>query len=535
MHTYIRSALNQIKAEDELIEKTEKYLRSTLLNKKDKEIVKFNIMNMFSIKKFAMAACALILVCGVSVAGYAYYKTPVSYLSLEINPSVELGVNSINNVVSATGFNVDGKTILVGQNIINLSVKDAVKELVKSACEKGFIASDGSTIISVTSETKKLSAGTILEIDAENGAKEALRLKGNIAVVYKYNVDISKRDLAIKRGITPGKLNIIQKLQDVDSTITIDQYKDVPVAEIIKKVDKIKKLGNTNSSSSKIAAESTYPNVESKTPSVGSSSKFPISSTLSSSIVSKTPSVGSSSKLPISSKLSSSVVSKTPPSGVAQVNLGMAGNYAILAKSGISSVPYSVIIGDIAVSPINSTAITGFSLILDSTNVFAKSTQITGKAYAPDYASQTPSKLTKAVGDMETAFTDASGRAVNYTELYTGNISGKTLIPGVYKWGTGVLINSDVTLNGGANDVFIFQIAKGITQATGTKIILSGGVQAKNIFWQSSETVAIGTGAHFEGIILSKTNITFGTNASINGRLLAQTAVTLIKSTVVAP
>jgi hypothetical protein len=221
--------------------------------------------------------------------------------------------------------------------------------------------------------------------------------------------------------------------------------------------------------------------------------------------------------------------------GPAPVNLGTAGNYAILAESGISSVPNSVITGDIAVSPISSTAITGFSLTEDATTQFSTSPQVIGKAYAPDYASPTPSNLTTAVSDMETAYTDAAGRAPNYTELYTGDISGQTLTPGVYKWGTGVLINSDVTLNGGANDVFIFQIAKGITQANGTRITLTGGVQAKNIFWQSSETVAIGTDAHFEGIILGKTNISLATNSSINGRLFAQTAVTLIMNTVVAP
>jgi len=127
------------------------------------------------------------------------------------------------------------------------------------------------------------------------------------------------------------------------------------------------------------------------------------------------------------------------------------------------------------------------------------------------------------------------GRAADYTELYTGDISGRTLTPGVYKWGTGVSINSDVTLNGGPNDVFIFQIAKGITQAPNTNIILTGGVQAKNIFWQSAQTVAIQTGAHFEGIILGGTNISMGNKASINGRLLAQTAVTLIKNVVIAP
>ena len=231
----------------------------------------------------------------------------------------------------------------------------------------------------------------------------------------------------------------------------------------------------------------------------------------------------------------SNVVNKTPLVKTTPVNLGTADNYVILAKTGISTVPNSVITGNIAVSPIDSTAITGFSLTEDATNQFSTSTQVIGKAYAPDYASPTSSNLTTAVGDMETAFTDAAGRAPDYTELYTGDISGQTLTPGVYKWETGVLINSDVTLNGGPNDVFIFQIAKGITQASGTRITLSGGVQAKNIFWQACETVAIGTDAHFEGIILGKTNISLATNTSINGRLLAQTAVTLIMNTVVDP
>jgi hypothetical protein len=136
---------------------------------------------------------------------------------------------------------------------------------------------------------------------------------------------------------------------------------------------------------------------------------------------------------------------------------------------------------------------------------------------------------------METAYTDAAGRAVDYTELHSGDLSGKTLTAGVYKWGTGVLINTDLTLSGGANDVFIFQVGEGVLLANGTKIILSGGVQAKNIFWQTAKTVSIGTGSHFEGNIISMTNIIVKTNASVNGRLLAQTAVTLDQATVVKP
>src|SRR5665648_320689 len=217
------------------------------------------------------------------------------------------------------------------------------------------------------------------------------------------------------------------------------------------------------------------------------------------------------------------------------VDLGLAGSYAILAKSGISSVPNSKVTGNIGVSPIAATFITGFSLTMDASNEFATSTQVTGKVYAAVYTPPTPANMTTAVSNMEAAYTDAAGRAADYTELYSGDISGKTLTAGVYKWGTDLMINTDVTLNGDANDVFIFQVGKGVTQANGTKVILTGGVLAKNIFWQSAETVSIGTGAHFEGIILGMKNITLGTNSTMNGRLLAQTAVTLDQSTVVQP
>jgi len=121
----------------------------------------------------------------------------------------------------------------------------------------------------------------------------------------------------------------------------------------------------------------------------------------------------------------------TVAAGPARVNLGTAGNFVILSKSGISTVPNSIVTGDIGVSPIDSTAITGFSLIADSTNTFATSTQVTGKIYAADYTSPTPSNMTTAIGNMETAYTDAAGRPMpDFTELGAGNISGLTLAPG---------------------------------------------------------------------------------------------------------
>jgi hypothetical protein len=226
----------------------------------------------------------------------------------------------------------------------------------------------------------------------------------------------------------------------------------------------------------------------------------------------------------------------TVAAGPAPVNLGTAGNFVILAKSGISTVPTSAVTGDIGVSPIDQTAITGFSLILDSTGTFSTSSQVIGKAYAADYTSPTPSNLTTAVSDMEAAYTDAAGRTLpDFTELGAGEIGGLTLVPGLYKWGTDVLITTDVTLNGGPNDVWIFQISGGITQASATRVILTGGALPKNIFWQSFGVVALNTTAHMEGVILAQTAITLNTGATINGRLLAQTAVTLDGNAVTQP
>lgn len=217
------------------------------------------------------------------------------------------------------------------------------------------------------------------------------------------------------------------------------------------------------------------------------------------------------------------------------VELGMAGDFAILAKSGVSTVPTSAVTGDVGLSPAAATFITGFSLTMSPTDDFATSTQVIGNIYSADYAPPTPSNLTEAVQDMDVAFTDAAGRAPDTTELGAGDIGGLLIEPGVYKWGTGLLVPTDVILNGSASDVWIFQVAQDFIMSSDTEVLLSGGAQAKNVFWQVDGLVDLGTTAHCVGIILTKTSITMRTGASIDGRLLAQTAVNLEGSTVVEP
>jgi uncharacterized repeat protein (TIGR02543 family) len=232
------------------------------------------------------------------------------------------------------------------------------------------------------------------------------------------------------------------------------------------------------------------------------------------------------------------IANANPPVGPAPINLGTAGDFATLTKAGISTTGITSVTGDIGVSPTAATSITGFGLIMDTNGQSSTTPIVTGKVYAADYAAPTPAKMTIAVSDMETAFTTGNAliTPAPIVGLYDGDISGRTLAAGLYKWSTGVLIsNAGVTLNGGPNDVWVFQIAQDLTVNNSAIITLTGGAQAKNIFWVVSGQATLGSNSNFSGIILSKTLISLNTGAKVTGRLLAQTAVTLNASTVVQP
>jgi hypothetical protein len=215
------------------------------------------------------------------------------------------------------------------------------------------------------------------------------------------------------------------------------------------------------------------------------------------------------------------------------VDLGTASNFVLLGMSGITNVPTSIIVGNIGVSPIDSTAVTGLPLTPDASNQFSLTPQVTGRVYASNFAAPTPDMLTAAIGDMHTAFTAAAGRAPDVTELGAGTIGSVTLVPGVYKWSSALQIPTSVTLSGSATDVWIFQIAQDLTLSS--NIVLAGEASPNNIFWQVSGEVIVNTGAHLEGTVLSQTATTLDTGASLHGRLLAQTLVTVRGAMITIP
>lgn len=288
METIFKSAVSRIKAKENTKRKTEEYLMerlSGITSASDSTRIKRPLM-----KRVAAAACAAVFVCAASLGAYAYYKTPASYLSLDINPSVELGVNTFGKVVSAAAYNGDGKTILDAQNVTGADVKDAVSTLVRSAAQKGFVAEDGSTVIAVTSETDSSATAAALQDAAAQGADSAVKSEGDTATVQKENVALARRDEARRLGITPGKLNLIQKLQALDPSITVDAYKDAKVTEIMKKFVELKKAALSNQAG------------DGSTSSLSSASENPAAASQSSSSESGEKTAAQSHAQPVSSK-----------------------------------------------------------------------------------------------------------------------------------------------------------------------------------------------------------------------------------------
>jgi hypothetical protein len=227
---------DNIKAEDELKDKTKKFLQKALAEQPTEklQIKKINRRSPVMNKIFKIASCAAVVVL-LCMIGFSYYNTPVNYVSLDINPSVEIGINGLDKVVSAEAHNEDGEKLLEGKNIIGLSVKDAINYLVQDAIDLDYVKDDGSTVIAVTAESGDGKKALDLQDKSSNGVNLAMSAKETIAAVYSDCSDLSLRNEAKDFGVSPGKYKLIKMLQTLDPTVTVEAYKDLKVHDIISK------------------------------------------------------------------------------------------------------------------------------------------------------------------------------------------------------------------------------------------------------------------------------------------------------------
>jgi hypothetical protein len=217
------------------------------------------------------------------------------------------------------------------------------------------------------------------------------------------------------------------------------------------------------------------------------------------------------------------------------IDLLSAQHFTILGNTGVSSLGVAIT-GHVGTNTSN--ALTGFDpMVMDLSGEFSTSPQVDGRLYLPNYSAPTPNLLDNAIADSTTAYMQGSLLGPqDQTDPYSGVLGGQTLASGIYKWNTALSIMSSITLLGDASDVWVFQLAGGISVDPSVNIILAGEARPEHIFWLSATTVTIGANSHFQGIIIASTSIAVGAGVVVDGRLYAQTRVDLgAGSTISAP
>lgn len=210
----------------------------------------------------------------------------------------------------------------------------------------------------------------------------------------------------------------------------------------------------------------------------------------------------------------------------AAVVLGQAGNYVMLAETGISDVPSSAVTGDIA----------NFGT---ATQIGITCPEVTGTIYEIDGTGplcfvQDTANIGIAVTDRGTAVTSANGQADCVINQSSGILSGLTLTRGTYYFNTGVSIPTDLHLDalGDPNARWIFEMTGTLTQAAGVTIYLDNGALASNVVWTVTGFTQLGSNSHFEGVLMGEDYIQLITGASVHGRLLTHTYIALDQNVV---
>ena len=223
--------IDKIKAEEEVKEKTKLYIENALSNNTTKTGFKF--------KRFITAAAVFVLFVMLSIGGYVYYDTPINYICMDINPSVELGVNRFGMVVDAEGINEDGRKLLATENLLNTKYQNALGSLIILASQNGYISQNGSTVIAITSLSDNEKSAVLLKDEAKKKVEEAIQKRNMKAIIYDDWGGLKLREQAKAMNTSPGKYRLISMIKEMDSSFDAEKYKNAKIYELIAKANEL--------------------------------------------------------------------------------------------------------------------------------------------------------------------------------------------------------------------------------------------------------------------------------------------------------
>jgi len=238
---------DMIKAEEALKEKTKEYLKKTLsstsaineYHRKEEEAQAIRQMNKNCqmAKKIFAAVITLTTASLLTLGLNMFFSVPISYVCIDINPSVEIGVNALDRAIYICAFNSDGEMLVDGTQIFNCTPETAVKRIVLQAAQEGFLNKDGTTVVAVTAVSVNEEKALRLEREGSNGVTDAIETGECSCDLYSACTDMKVRDEARQAGISAGKYRLIKKLQELNPDITVDKLKDSKISELIEAVE----------------------------------------------------------------------------------------------------------------------------------------------------------------------------------------------------------------------------------------------------------------------------------------------------------
>lgn len=216
-------------------------------------------------RRLIAAGVSLAIVATLGTTGYAY-TVPVDYVTLDINPSVELGVNMFGTVVDVNNLNEDGTNLTENLDLKGDTVDEALTDLVKEATNQGYLTEENNNSVMVTVATKDEDDASDLQKLAEDAVTKELDNENltNTEVIAQ-TVTKERQQEAKMMGISPGKVLLIQKLQAFNSEVKLEDYANKPVKEIMKEIKAERKSEKAENKKSKEGTtESTQGTTEAK-------------------------------------------------------------------------------------------------------------------------------------------------------------------------------------------------------------------------------------------------------------------------------